>query len=213
MGSQGGNGLPLGHRSASRHAGDDDALAHPGQGVLGPYRSSSPAEGGHTGGHIPGDAQLVQLVHLFLDGAVQTGVAGVEPDRGLAALLHVFDDGQYLLQGHLGAVINGGALPGHSQQSGIHQAARVDDAVGLAQQLSPPQGDKIGPAGAGTHKMDHGFPSLRYNNRSKIPAGLGFLLQRGADPLSGQAAVFHHGSLLQQAPLLQLVKNLGEIAP
>ena len=172
MGSQGGNGLPLGHRSAPRHPGDDDALAHPGQGVLGPYRRSSPAEGGHTGGHIPGDAQLVQLVHLFLDGTVQTGVAGVEPDRGLAALFHLSDDGQHLLQGHLGAVINGGALTGHSQQSGVYQATRVDDAVGLTQQLSPSQGDEIGPAGACTHKMDHGFPSLRYNNRSKIPAGL-----------------------------------------
>ena len=72
---------------AALHAGDDDGLAHIGQGVLGTERRRCAAEAGHARGVIVGDAVGVQRVHLLPDGPVKAGVAGVEADGGAARLL------------------------------------------------------------------------------------------------------------------------------
>ena len=48
-GCQGGDGFPCRHWGAPRHPGDDDALAHTGEGVLCPKAAAAPAEAGSPG--------------------------------------------------------------------------------------------------------------------------------------------------------------------
>ena len=151
MGGQGGDGLPLWDCRPPGHAGEDYALAHPRQGVLRPQRRSRPAEGRHPGGDVVGDAQLIQSVHLFPDGPVETGVPSVEAD-GVLPRLHSL---QYLLQGHLGAVINGAVRTAQLQQGGIHQTAGVNHHIRLSEQFRPPESDQVRGSRPRPYKVDH----------------------------------------------------------
>ena len=151
MGGQGGDRFPFRHLRPPGHAGENYALADAGEGVLRPQRRRRPAEGGHAGGDVVGDAQLIQSVHLFPDGPVETGVPSMEADDVLPRLHSL----QYLLQGHLGAVINGAVRPAQLQQGGIHQTTGVDYHVRLSEQLRPPEGDQVRGSRPRPYKVDH----------------------------------------------------------
>ena len=158
--------LGLRDRSAALHPGDDDGLAHIGQGVLGTERRRCAAEAGHTRGVIVGDAVGVQRIHLLPDGPVKAGVAGVEADGGAACLLRSADGVQHLFQRHLGAVVDGAAGLCQTQQGRVDEAARIDDAVGIGQQGRAPTGDEVGGTRPRSHKMNH----IRYPSFTKIVA-------------------------------------------
>ena len=104
-------------------------LADRGQGILGVQRGGSAAKAGNTGGIIVTNAVCVQRVHLFPDGTVQAGVAGVEADRGASGLFGGTDGVQHLFQRHLGAVIDSTARLCQPQQRRIDQTARINNAV------------------------------------------------------------------------------------
>ena len=146
---------PSGNGRAARHAGDDNGLRYIGQSILRVEGRGGAGEGGHAGGHVVGHAHLVQLIHLLPDGAVEGGVAGVEPDGGLALPLGLLHDGEHLLQGHGRAVVHGAALLAALQQGRVHQGTGIDDHVGLSQQPGAPQGDEIRCAGTGADKVYH----------------------------------------------------------
>ena len=103
-------GLPFWDAGAAGHAGDDYRLGYLRQGVLRPEGRCRAAEGGDAGGKVVGDTQPVQSVHLFPDRSVQAGVSGVEADGGVAGALLGLHDGEDLLQGHGGAVIDDAAV-------------------------------------------------------------------------------------------------------
>ena len=121
MGRQRADGLPLRHRGAARGAGDDDGLAHIGQGVLRPQRGRCAAEGTDTGTDVVGDAAFFQLVELLPHRTIDAGIPCVQAHRGLSLRLRLLDEGDNLLQRQLGAVVDLAALPGVVQQRRIHQ--------------------------------------------------------------------------------------------
>ena len=159
--------LGLRDRSAALHPGDDDGLAHVGQGVLGTECRRRAAEAGHARGVVIRDAVSIQRVHLLPDGPVEAGVAGVEADRGASGLFGGTDGVQHLFQRHLGAVIDGTAGLRQPQQGRVDETARVDDAVGIGQQGRAPPGDKVGRTRPGSYKMDHILPLL-HQDRCEI---------------------------------------------
>ena len=121
--------FPLRHGGASLHAGDDDRLADCGQGILGVQCSGSAAKAGNTGGVIVTNAVYVQCIHLFSDGTVQAGVAGVQTHGGLTCGFHPAHHVQYLLQRHLGTVVDGTVRLCQPQQRRVDQTARINNAV------------------------------------------------------------------------------------
>ena len=155
MPGQAGKTLALGHRGAALHPGDDDGLAHAGQGVLGVQHRSGPAKAGYPGRIIVGNAVRIEGIHLLPNRAVQAGVAGVQPHGGFAGGFVLAHYGKHLFQRHFSAVINRAVCLGQPQQGRVDQAARVDDAVCRLQQGRTAPGDKIRCAGACPHKMYH----------------------------------------------------------
>ena len=155
MHGQAGQALALGHRGAALHAGDDDRLAHAGQGIFGVQGRGCPAKTGHAGGVIVGDAVGVQSVHLLPDGTIQARVARVQAHRDFVRCFVFAHHGQHLLQRHFGAVVDGAIRLGQPQQGRVDQAARVDDAIRRLQQSRAALSDKIWCAGARPHKMYH----------------------------------------------------------
>ena len=148
------------HRGAALHTGDDDGLAHGGQGVLGVQRRCRAAEAGNTGGIIVADALGVQHIHLLPDGTVQAGVAGVQAHGGAACGFHLPHYCQHLFQRHFGAVVNRTVLSGKAQQSRVDQTARIDDAVGCLQKGRAAPGDQVRSTGACAYKMYHNITPL-----------------------------------------------------
>ena len=155
MGCQRADGLPLRHRRAAGSAGDDDGLAHIGQGVLRPQSGRRAAEGADAGADVIGDTAFFQLVELLPHCAVNAGIPGVQAHGGLAGGLRLLDEGDDLFQRQFGAVVDLAAGLGIVQQRRIHQRPCVDHHVGLAQQLGAPDGNKVGSAAARSHKMYH----------------------------------------------------------
>ena len=75
------------HRGASCHTGDNQTLAHAGQGVLCVQAARCAAKAGNTGGVVIGNAFFVQCVHLLPDGTKQAGISGVKAHGHLFRLL------------------------------------------------------------------------------------------------------------------------------
>ena len=115
------DGLPLRHRGAARGAGDDDGLAHIGQGVLRPQRGRCAAEGAYAGADIVDDVPLFQLVELLPHRTIDAGIPRVQTHRGLSLRLRFLDEGDDLFQRQFGAVVDLAALLGVVQQRRIHQ--------------------------------------------------------------------------------------------
>ena len=155
MGRQRADGLPLRHRGAARGAGDDDGLAHIGQGVLRPQCGRCAAEGADAGADIVDNVPLFQLVELLPHRTIDAGIPCVQTHRGLSLRLRFLDEGDNLLQRQLGAVVDLAAGLGIVQQRRIHQRPCVDHHIGLTQQLGAPDGNKVGSAAARSHKMYH----------------------------------------------------------
>ena len=61
----------------------------------------------------------------------------------------------HFFQGHFCAVVDLAAFFGIGKQLGIHQATRIDDHIGLAQQTGSPHSNQIGGAGARPYNGDH----------------------------------------------------------
>ena len=121
MSGQRADGLPLRYRRAAGSAGDDDGLAHIGQGVLRPQSRRRTAEGADAGADVVGDTAFFQLVELLPHRAVNARIPRVQTHRGLSLRLRFLDEGDNLLQRQLGAVVDLAALPGVVQQRRIHQ--------------------------------------------------------------------------------------------
>ena len=121
MGRQRADGLPLRHRRAAGGAGDDNGLAHIGQGVLRTQSRRRAAEGADAGADIVGDTAFFQLVKLLPYCAVDAGIPCVQAHGGLAGGLRLLDEGDDLFQRQLGAVVDLAALPGIVQQRRIYQ--------------------------------------------------------------------------------------------
>ena len=155
MGRQGADGLPLGHRRAPRGAGDDHRLAHLRQGVLRPQGRRRAAEGAHPRTHVVGDPQRLQPVELLPHGAVDAGVARVQPHRHPALRLGGTDHLHHLLQRHLRTVVYLTARAGVRQQGRVHQAPGVNHHVRLPQQTRAPDRDQIRRSAAGSYEMYH----------------------------------------------------------
>ena len=156
---QGGDALPLGHRGASRHAGDDDALAHPGQGVLHAQRQPLPRRRRTPPGYVIGDAPLGPAASIcsrtapYRQGSpvwrrtvfppAALGRAPAPPAPAPAscwALLY----------------IRAPSLT-KPQKGRVYQAARVDDAVRpLRSSSAPRRVIRSGAPGPAPYKMDHG---------------------------------------------------------
>ena len=143
---------------------------------------------------IVGDVLRLQGVHLFPDGSIQTGVAGMKADSGPPSLFCRLHDGQDLLQGHLRAVVDGAVRFAQLQQRRIHQTAGVDDHVRRFQKLRPPEGDEVRRTGPRSHEMNHNL--LLYDDGGEIPRLRPQVLKIPADLFCGQAAVPDHGGLL-----------------
>ena len=121
MGRQRADGLPLRHRGAARGAGDDDGLAHIGQGVLRPQSRRRAAEGADAGADVVGDTAFFQLVELLPHRTIDAGIPRVQTHRGLSLRLRFLDEGDDLFQRQFGAVVDLAALLGVVQQRRIHQ--------------------------------------------------------------------------------------------
>ena len=155
MSRQRANGLPLRHRRAAGGAGDDDGLAHIGQGVLRPQSRRRAAEGADAGADVVGDTALFQLIELLPHRAVNAGIPCVQAHGGLSLSLRFLNEGDDLLQRQPGAVVDLAARFGIVQHRRIHQRPGVDHHVGLSQQLGTTDGNKVGSAAARSHKMYH----------------------------------------------------------
>ena len=118
-------------------------------------RRGGPAEGADAGADIVVDAQLLQLVKLFTHSAVDTRIAGMETDSGLALGLGLTDDGNDLLQRHFRAVVDRTVLFCVVQQRRIDERTGVDHDVRLAEQPRTAHGDEVRCAAPGADKMYH----------------------------------------------------------
>ena len=118
-------------------------------------RAAAAADGrGDPGNHLVGDRLSFQDLQLFLHGAEQGGVAGVDPHHPLAGPVRPDDPGDNLLQGQGGGVHESGRGLGPSQHRGRHQGPGVEDDVGPGQGLLAFDRDELRVAGPGPHEDD-----------------------------------------------------------
>ena len=91
-------------RGAHGGAGHDDRLGDVGQGQLAAQGRRGGGEGRHAGRDRPGDAERVEAADLLGDGAVERGVAGMDPGDVLALGVRGLDLGHDLVEVHGGRV-------------------------------------------------------------------------------------------------------------
>ena len=75
------------HGGASFAAGKDDALHFLRNGKLRLQRSGSSLEGRNARGDVITHVMLVEIVHLFLNGAVDTGIARMQANYEFAFII------------------------------------------------------------------------------------------------------------------------------
>ena len=75
----------LGHGGGlARGAGEDDGLRDFGERQFGGEARGGAGEGGNAGDDLIGDAKRIEAAHLFGDGAIDRGVAGMNAGNILA---------------------------------------------------------------------------------------------------------------------------------
>ena len=130
-----------------------------GQRQLGGEAGGGAGEGGHAGDDLVGDAERIEAAHLFGDGAIDRGIAGMDAGDVLARVMGGGDLGDDLIEMHRRGVADqraggrGGDDFGGDERAGIEaDRAALDEALAA-------QGDEVGRAGAGADEVDgHAIP-------------------------------------------------------
>ena len=138
-------------------AGEDDGLAHPGEGELAFEGGGSRGIRRHPRGHVERDPECVKPPHLLPDCTVERGIPGVHARDVLAVRVRRLHLGDDLFEGHRRGVEHPGTfgcaldhLARHERTREEHDGTRLDE---------PPAAhrDELGIAGAGANEMDrHG---------------------------------------------------------
>ena len=144
----------LGHRGAAFPAGKDDGLHFFGDGELRPERRGGGLEGRDAGGDVVVHAVAVEEGHLFLDGAVDARIAGVETDHEQAAVVEFLHQGKLFFQIHRGGAANGASGLGVMRQFDRNEAAGVEDEIGLLQESLAAHRHQLRIARAGADDFD-----------------------------------------------------------
>ena len=157
---EGGQLLALRHRGApGARAGEDDGLAHPGEGELALEGGGRGGVSRDAGGHVVGDSECAQPPHLLPDRPVEGRVARVHAGNVLAVRvrrLHLVDD---LVEGHGGGIEHPGALRRAGDDFRRHERARVEDHRARLDEAPAAHRDELGVARTGPDEVDgHGAP-------------------------------------------------------
>ncbi len=134
--------LALGHGRASGQTGDDQGLGGLGygEGYLGPGgRGKGGGDAGHDG---MGDAVAVQQGHLLAHGPEQRRVPGVHSGHQTAGADRVAHQGVGFVQIHAGRINDPGLGSGAGHHLARHQGARIEDQIGLLNQLPAAHGNQ-----------------------------------------------------------------------
>ena len=101
-----------------------------------------------------GHALAVEEGHLLLNGAEDAGVAGVQADDEVAAVVVLLHQRALLFKVHVGRRADDGTgLVAFGQCFG-DEASGIEDEVGPLQHLAAADADQVGVAGAGADDLD-----------------------------------------------------------
>ena len=142
------------HRGGAFAAREDDRLHELGHGELGAQARGGGLKGGDTRHVEILPAARVELGHLLLDRAVEARIAGVQAHDGVAERVVGRDGGDLLFEVHAGGAAHLGAGLGARGERDRHEAAGVEDEIGLLQQLASAHADQVGIARPGADDGD-----------------------------------------------------------
>ena len=142
--------------------------------------------GGDAGHHLEGDARRLEGQSLLAASAKDKRVASLEPDHPHALPGQLYQSsGDFLLGGGVAAQplahIDAPGLGRSGLEQLIGDEIVVDHRVALAQQLQPPQGDKVGLAAARADEVDTAG-RLAHGSSSVSRLSKGWISSRGRGP-------------------------------
>ena len=136
--------LPLGHGRTPLVARDDDRLRDSRKRILLLQSGSRREEGADARHDLKINPLLLERIHLLLNRTVDARIARMKAhDHEIFrhGFLYRLND---LGERHRGGIVNLRAFLGKVQKGGIDERTRIDDDIGLLQQLLPFDRDELG---------------------------------------------------------------------
>ena len=111
-------------------------------------------EGGYAGGDVVAHTVLVKVVHLFLNGTIDTWVTRMQAYDEFSLVIELLHHFKLFFQIHGSGAEYGSSSLGTESQLPGNETAGIQNEVGAFQHLASAYGNQVRVARAGTHYFD-----------------------------------------------------------